>query len=155
MAARSSWKGFIKLSLVSVPVKAYTAHATAQEIRLNQLHEKCNNRIKYKKFCPEHGEVTQDEIVSGYEYSTDDLWGDAVNVASRIETAGKAGLVNISKSTYELVRDFFDCKPRGEVKAKNRGKIGMYFVEGIRKNLAEKDEPFIPNDRFWELYRAL
>ena len=69
MAARSSWKGFIKLSLVSVPVKAYTAHATAQEIRLNQLHSKCNNRIKYKKVCPEHGEVAADEIVSGYEYS--------------------------------------------------------------------------------------
>ena len=69
MAARSSWKGFIKLSLVSVPVKAYTAHATSQEVRLNQLHEKCSNRIKYKKFCPEHGEVSQDEIVSGYEYS--------------------------------------------------------------------------------------
>lgn len=70
MAARSSWKGYLKLSLVSVPVKAYTATSSAgSPISLNQLHDKCNSRIKYQKMCPIHGEVSQDEIVSGYEYS--------------------------------------------------------------------------------------
>jgi DNA end-binding protein Ku len=71
MAARASWKGFLKLSLVSVPVKAFTSSASSNEIRLNQLHAKCHNRIRYKKVCPEHGEVGNDEIVSGYEYSKD------------------------------------------------------------------------------------
>ena len=66
---RSSWKGYLKLSLVSVPVKGYTAHKSAGEVRLNQLHEACHSRIKYKKTCPIHGEVPNDEIVSGYEYS--------------------------------------------------------------------------------------
>lgn len=70
MAARSSWKGFLKLSLVSVPVKAYTATASGGgEIRLNQLHAECNSRINYKKTCPIHGEVPSDQIVSGFEYS--------------------------------------------------------------------------------------
>ncbi|MGE3165203.1 MAG: Ku protein [Planctomycetota bacterium] len=69
MPPRSSWKGFIKLSLVSVPVKAYTATVTSSEIRLNQLHRDCHNRVQYKKTCPEHGEIPNDEIVSGYEYS--------------------------------------------------------------------------------------
>jgi DNA end-binding protein Ku len=69
MAPRSSWKGFIKLSLVSVPVKAYTANEAGGDIHLNQLHAECNNRIRYLKTCPEHGEVSQDEIVSGYEYA--------------------------------------------------------------------------------------
>jgi DNA end-binding protein Ku len=70
MAARSSWKGYLKLSLVSVPVKAYTAAASgAAEIHLNQLHAECHSRIQYKKACPTHGEVKSDEIVSGYEYS--------------------------------------------------------------------------------------
>jgi len=69
MPPRSSWKGFLRLSLVSVPVKAYTASATGSEVRLNQLHQNCHNRIRYKKFCPEHGEVQGEEIVSGYEYS--------------------------------------------------------------------------------------
>ena len=69
MAARPTWKGFLRLSLVTVPVRAYTASAPSSEIRLNQLHGECNNRIKYQKSCPEHGAVSNDEIVSGYEYS--------------------------------------------------------------------------------------
>jgi DNA end-binding protein Ku len=70
MAARSQWKGFLKLSLVSVPVKAYSATTSgAGEVQLNQLHAECNSRIRYKKTCEIHGEVTQDQIVSGYEYS--------------------------------------------------------------------------------------
>ena len=69
--ARSSWKGHIKLSLVSIPVKAFTASASGKEIRLNQLHEECKNRIKYQKTCPQHGEVSGDEIVMGYEFAKD------------------------------------------------------------------------------------
>jgi len=71
MAPRTSWKGFLKLSLVSVPVKAYTANNTTEEIRLNQLHADCHSRVKYKKVCPEHGELKSEEIVSGYEYAKD------------------------------------------------------------------------------------
>jgi DNA end-binding protein Ku len=72
MAARSSWKGYLKLSLVSVPVKAYTSTASGGgDIQLNQLHADCNSRIQYKKSCPIHGEVKGDQIVSGYEYSKD------------------------------------------------------------------------------------
>ena len=69
MAPRSSWKGFLQLSLVSVPVRAFTAHETAAEIRLNQLHRDCHSRVRYKRVCPEHGELTSDEIVSGHEYA--------------------------------------------------------------------------------------
>lgn len=71
MALRTSFKGFLKLSLISVPVKAYTAHDADEEIRLNQLHAECHARVKYKKVCPEHGELSSDEIVSGYEYGKD------------------------------------------------------------------------------------
>jgi DNA end-binding protein Ku len=73
MAARSQWKGFLKISLVSVPVRAYTATSSGGGggIRLNQLHAECHSRIKYQKTCPVHGQVPNDEIVSGYEYSKD------------------------------------------------------------------------------------
>jgi DNA end-binding protein Ku len=69
MAAHASWKGFLKLSLVSVPVKAYTAAASGNDINLHQLHAKTNTRIQYKKFAPEVGEVSSEEIVKGYEYA--------------------------------------------------------------------------------------
>ncbi len=70
MPPRTSWKGFIRLSLVSVPVKAYTAAASGGgEIHLNQLHQPCHNRIQYRKTCPVHGEIPAEEIVKGYEFS--------------------------------------------------------------------------------------
>lgn len=71
MPPRSSWKGYLNLSLVSVPVKAYTAtNSSSAGISLNQLHGgDCNRRIRYQKVCPEHGEVKASEIVSGYEYA--------------------------------------------------------------------------------------
>ncbi len=69
--SRTSWKGFLKLSLVSVPVKAFTANDTSGEVRLNQLHKDCNARVRYQKVCPEHGELKSEAIVSGYEHQKD------------------------------------------------------------------------------------
>lgn len=60
-----------------------------------------------------------------------DIWGDTVNIASRMESSGEAGKINISGSTYELVKEHFKCEYRGKVVAKNKGEIDMYFVEGI------------------------
>jgi class 3 adenylate cyclase len=60
-----------------------------------------------------------------------DIWGDAVNLASRMESSGEVGRVNISKSTYEFVKDKFKCTYRGKVYAKNKGEIDMYFIDKI------------------------
>jgi DNA end-binding protein Ku len=69
---RSSWKGFIRVSLVSIPVEGYTASAAStSQISLNQLHEDCGERIRYVKTCPVHGEVPSDQIVMGYQYERD------------------------------------------------------------------------------------
>jgi DNA end-binding protein Ku len=70
MAANPAWKGFVKLSLVAFPVKAFTAtESGGGEIHLNQLHEECHSRIQHRKHCPIHGEVQQQDIVSGYEHT--------------------------------------------------------------------------------------
>lgn len=58
-----------------------------------------------------------------------DIWGDTVNTASRMESSGEPGKVNISQTTYQLVKDQFPCKYRGKVAAKGKGEIDMYFVE--------------------------
>jgi ligand-binding sensor domain-containing protein/class 3 adenylate cyclase len=57
-----------------------------------------------------------------------DIWGDTVNTASRMESSGEVGKVNISGTTYELVKDKFTCEYRGEIEAKHKGMMGMYFV---------------------------
>ena len=71
MSMRYSWKGFVKLSLVTIPVKAYPVAVSGSEVHLHQLHAACKNRVKYKKTCPLHGELAQSDIVSGYEYAKD------------------------------------------------------------------------------------
>jgi DNA end-binding protein Ku len=65
----ASWKGFLKLSLVSVPVAAISANESSARPELHQLHAACNSRIRYQKTCPIHGEISKDEIVSAFEYA--------------------------------------------------------------------------------------
>lgn len=57
-----------------------------------------------------------------------DIWGDTVNTASRMESSGEIGKINISQSTYELVKDDFHCESRGKISAKGKGEMEMYFV---------------------------
>jgi adenylate cyclase len=65
-----------------------------------------------------------------------DIWGDTVNIASRVESNGQEGRVNISEATYSLVKYNFECEYRGKVQAKNKGLIDMYFVKKERQGAA-------------------
>ena len=58
-----------------------------------------------------------------------DIWGDTVNTASRMEQNSEPNKINISQSTYELVKEKYQCDFRGKRAAKNKGMIEMYFVE--------------------------
>ena len=58
-----------------------------------------------------------------------DIWGDAVNIASRMESASKPGKINISEATYQEIKTKFNCEYRGEIEMKNRGIMKMYFLE--------------------------
>ncbi len=79
-----------------------------------------------------------------------DIWGDAVNTASRMETASEPGKINISGETYKYIKDYFICTYRGKISVKNKGEIDMYFVEGLKKQYREGDDPIIPNEKFQE-----
>jgi DNA end-binding protein Ku len=66
---RASWRGQLTFGLVSFPVQAMNAlNREGSDIHFHQLHATCHSRIRYQKVCPVHGEVSNDEIVSGYEY---------------------------------------------------------------------------------------
>ena len=69
-------------------------------------------------------------IVGVKKYSYD-IWGDTVNIAARMEQNSEAGKINISGSTYLLVKDKFNCVYRGKIEAKNKGEVDMYFVEPL------------------------
>jgi adenylate cyclase len=86
--------------------------------------------------------------VVGHKRMSYDIWGDTVNTASRMESSGEAGKVNISGHTYELVKDFFICEYRGKMPVKYKGDIDMYFVKGIRPELSV-DLKMIPDKKFF------
>ncbi len=71
-----------------------------------------------------------------------DIWGDTVNVASRMETMSEPGRINISENTYQLVKEVYDCEFRGKVEVKNKGKMEMYFVNArkILRHVKSKEE---------------
>lgn len=69
-------------------------------------------------------------VVGMYKYSYD-IWGDAVNIASRMESAGEAGKINVSAYTCELIRSEFSCTYRGKLVAKGKGEIDMYFIDHV------------------------
>jgi DNA end-binding protein Ku len=69
MAARATWKGYLKVSLVNIPIRVFPATDSAASVSFNQLHAECQTRIQQKKWCPKHDrEVSNSEIVKGYEF---------------------------------------------------------------------------------------
>lgn len=68
-----------------------------------------------------------------------DIWGDTVNIASRMESCSEAGRINISENTCQLVNKTYHCEYRGEIKVKNKGMMKMYFVERLLKQNTVRD----------------
>src|ERR671918_2078894 len=69
MPPRPTWKGFLKVSLVNIPVKVFPATESAASLSFNQLHAECQTRIQQKRWCPScDREVPNTEIVKGYEF---------------------------------------------------------------------------------------
>jgi PAS domain S-box-containing protein len=77
-----------------------------------------------------------------------DIWGDTVNTASRMETAGETGKVNISGDTYTHIKDYFECTYRGKIEVKYKGEMEMYFVERLKPEFSGDEKGIKPNEEF-------
>jgi HD superfamily phosphodiesterase len=96
--------------------------------------------------------------VVGTKKFTYDVWGDTVNTASRMESSGTPGRVNISEETFQIVKDHFDCDYRGKLAAKGMGDIDMYYVIGekisvrflqVKKFILDKLEKELPEKLYY------
>ncbi|MEO2062764.1 MAG: adenylate/guanylate cyclase domain-containing protein [Christiangramia sp.] len=76
--------------------------------------------------------------VVGHKKFAYDIWGDTVNIASRLQTASEAGKINVSENTCMLVKDFFECHYRGEIEVKNRGILKMYYLNRPSSEVHQK-----------------
>jgi len=93
--------------------------------------------------------------VIGEQRFTYDLWGDTVNTASRMESGGEAGRINISDTTFRLVEPFFECSPRGSIAVKNRTAVEMHFLERLRPEFSADSAGLTPNERFHQAREQL
>ncbi|PIF62358.1 class 3 adenylate cyclase [Flavobacterium sp. 11] len=109
---------------------AFKMVQAAFEIATFVRDSKNNNPLNHTRFEIRIG-INSGPVVAGvvgtkkFAY---DIWGDAVNIASRMESNSEPGKINVSENTYELIKDRFDCDYRGEIEVKNRGTMKMYFV---------------------------
>ncbi|HMW60222.1 MAG TPA: hypothetical protein PKA91_11290, partial [Leptospiraceae bacterium] len=138
---RSIWKGHIRFSLVTIPVRIYNAIETSESIRFNQLHRECNGRVGYDKKCKKcEKSLTTEEIVKGYEYEPDqyvvfeDSDFEKVKLKSTkvIEIEGFVGVDEVHPTLFESP---YYAGPDGDVAArsyallcqalKDAGKVGV------------------------------
>lgn len=88
-------------------------------------------------------------VVGSKKYSYD-IWGDTVNIASRMESSGLPGEINISEETYLHISKFFDCEHRGKIPVKYKGDIDMFFVKNIKKEYSVNGEGKEFNEEFYK-----
>jgi class 3 adenylate cyclase len=77
-----------------------------------------------------------------------DVWGDAVNVAARMESAGAAGRINLSEAVMSRVKSLFDFDDRGTVEVKNKGQLRMYYLTRIKPALSRDELGHVPDEAF-------
>jgi len=146
--------GGIPIRNKSNPIEAVLAALEIQRFMLDSYIEIEGKRYDWKLRLG----INTGEIIAGVIGKTKfafDIWGDTVNTASRTESSGEAGKVNITKATYEYIKDFFICTYRGKIAAKNKGDIEMYFVERIRPELSLDAAGMTPNELFNEKFSQL
>ena len=129
------------------PINSVLAALQIQEVmRLNQETSTSEDKEWELRIGLHTGDVIAGVI--GAKRIAYDIWGNTVNVANRMEMSGESGKVNISGATYELISPYFDCTYRGQIPAKNKGEIDMYFVDRIKPHLSADERGLVPNTKF-------
>ncbi len=130
------------------PIEVVLAAIEMQQFMENLKSEQRSKGMKYWDIRIGIHTGTVIAGVVGQKKLSYDIWGDTVNTASRMESSGEAGKVNISGVTYEYVKEFFICEYRGKMPVKYKGELDMYFVNGIRPEFRETGRSG-PNRQFF------
>jgi len=165
-ALRSIWKGHIRFSLVTIPIRIYNAVDTAQTVRFNQLHKECNGRVGYDKKCKKCSKaVTNEDIVKGYQhepdqyvvFEKDDIEKVKLKSTKVIEIEGFVDAAEVHPTLFESP---YFAGPDGEIASKTYGLLGAALKNsgkvGVGKVVLRDREDVVliaPHDGGILLYR--
>ncbi|TGK06729.1 adenylate/guanylate cyclase domain-containing protein [Leptospira semungkisensis] len=119
--------------------------------RLEELSELKKKGPAWKARIGVHSGPLVAGVIGARKFSYD-VWGDTVNLASRMESNSEPGRVNVTQSVVNLTKDFFQFKSRGKLPVKNKEKTAMFFLLGLKPEYRDKKNPRNPNAKFWEEY---
>ncbi|MGB0386208.1 MAG: adenylate/guanylate cyclase domain-containing protein [Ardenticatenaceae bacterium] len=119
----------INVVMAAFKIQTFMRDRKAQKLKANQPYWDIRIGI--------HSGPLVAGVIGDQKFSYD-VWGDTVNTASRMESASEAGKINISHSTYELIKGLFQCQYRGKMPVKNKEPLHMYFVIGVKNSEALK-----------------
>jgi len=129
----------IEMGLVAMEIQQHMHH-------LRQKKKSQNEDFWELRIGIDSGPVIAGRL--GHKKSNFDIWGDTVNTASRMEASSLPNEINITDSTYQMVKEFFICEYRGQMPVKYKGTIDMYFIKGIRSELSVDNLGLMPNKMF-------
>lgn len=163
---RSIWKGHIRFSLVTIPIRIYNAVETSESIRFNQLHKDCNGRVGYEKKCKKcQKALSSDEIVKGYEYEPDQyvIFEDSDFEKVRLKSTKVIeidGFVQVNEIAPSLFESPYYAGPDGEVAARSYALLCAAMKEtgrvGVGKVVLRDREDVVllaPHESGLALYR--
>ncbi len=139
---------------------SHPVDAVAAALEMLQYMEKVNvqKRLQGKELWNVRIGVHTGSVIAGVigkKKFLYDIWGDTVNVASRMETGSDVGKINISGVTYDLVKDYFACSYRGKMPVKNKEDLAMYFVDGYLPQYSMDETGTVPNSNFTKALQML
>ncbi|WP_010526373.1 adenylate/guanylate cyclase domain-containing protein [Thermophagus xiamenensis] len=129
---------------IEVVLAALEMQQFMEELRRNKM-------IEHKDYWELRIGIHTGPVISGMvgrKKISFDIWGDTVNIASRMESSGMPGEINISGTTWQLVKEFFESQYRGKMPIKYKGETDMYFIKGIIPELSVDGEGKKPNELF-------
>jgi class 3 adenylate cyclase len=127
---KTSGDSYLAVCGLPVPTPDHAVNMINAAIEINEFLRERFEQLGDKTFTIRIG-INSGSVIAGivgvnkFAY---DIWGDTVNTAARMEQNSESGKINISGSTYELVKEKFHCTYRGKIEAKNKGEIDMYYI---------------------------
>lgn len=146
---------YLAVAGVPTPSRLHTLNACLAALEMQAVIAKINagrEKLRLPSFQFRMGLHSGAVIagVVGRQRFSYDIWGNAVNVAARLESHSEPGRINVSDAIYRQMSPYFEFTAKGSVEVKNKGPVNMYYLDRLKPEYAEDTKGFLPNQKLFE-----